>query len=208
MWLEAGPDTPVGLIGFGWPARKYYVLALHALDGVSLAAVVDPLNASREAAGAAFRGCQAVRSGRAIAMAARRIDCSLAALNPPGLVEHRCPARASRFSSRSHSRCGESSGRPPTRSTAAAAHVDLNRRFWPPYRRIRDSVGAGLLGELDRVEFGRHVDVRPWCSVTSHPLQAAEGGALYNLGSQAIDLVRWLTGMEPRKVSATSESRR
>jgi predicted dehydrogenase len=85
--------------------------------------------------------------------------------------------------------------------------LDLNRRFWPPYRKIRESVRAGLLGDLKSMEIWLHVDIAPWCSVTSHRLEPGEGGVLYDLGSQAIDLARWITGSEPKMVSASSESR-
>jgi predicted dehydrogenase len=86
--------------------------------------------------------------------------------------------------------------------------LDLNRRFWPPYRRIRESVRAGLVGDLEFVEIRLHVDIRPWCSVTSHRIESGEGGVLYDLGSQAVDLARWIIGRDPREVSASSESRR
>lgn len=204
----SGPTLQLGLVGFGRLARKYYVPALRALNGVSLAAVVDPLDASREAACAAFPGVVTLADPDALLR--RRLDGLIVASPPsthlalwnlaahaglPVLLEKPFVLR------------GELAQAAAGDRERRLLMLDLNRRFWPPYRRIRDSVGAGLLGELDSVEILLHVDVRPWCSVTSHRLRAGEGGVLYDLGSQAIDLACWLTGMEPRKVSASSESR-
>ena len=50
------PTLRLGLAGFGQLARKYYVPALRALNGVDVSMVADPLDASREAARAAFPG--------------------------------------------------------------------------------------------------------------------------------------------------------
>jgi predicted dehydrogenase len=46
----------LGLAGFGHLARKYYVPALRTLGGVRISIVIDPLEASLEAARNAFPG--------------------------------------------------------------------------------------------------------------------------------------------------------
>ena len=84
--------------------------------------------------------------------------------------------------------------------------LDLNRRFWPPYQKMREWARAGMVGDVEWVDIHLHVDIRPWCSVTSHRLQSEEGGVLYDLGSQAVDLARWIIGSEPRNVSAARMS--
>src|SRR5262249_25473204 len=61
---------------------------------------------------------------------------------------------------------------------------------------------------LRRGELVFHIDVLRWCSVTSHRLAPEEGGALCDLGSQALDLVRNLVGTEPVGVSASTRSAR
>jgi predicted dehydrogenase len=205
------PDSTLqlGLVGFGRLARKYYVPALRALNDVSLAVVVDPLDASREAARAAFPGVATLTDPDALLR--QRLDGVIVA-SPPSthLALWNLAARAGLpvLLEKPFALRGELAHAADGDGERGLLMLDLNRRFWPPYRKMRDSVGAGLLGELDSVDIRLHVDVRPWCSVTSHRLEAGEGGVLYDLGSQAIDLARWLTGMEPRKVSASSESRR
>jgi predicted dehydrogenase len=59
-----------------------------------------------------------------------------------------------------------------------------------------------------RAEFALEVDVRPWCAVTSHRLDPVEGGALWDLGSQVVDLATWLLALEPVEVRAVGQSRR
>jgi len=205
----SGPALRLGLVGFGRLAQKYYVPALGALDGVSVATVVDPLDASRHAAHAAFPGVTTMADPDALF--SRPLDALIVASPPsthlalwnlaaqaeiPVLLEKPFALRGQLTQAASGSR------------ERRLLMLDLNRRYWPPYQRLRDSARSGLLGELRSVEIRLHVDVRPWCSVTSHRLQAGEGGVLYDLGSQAIDLARWLTGLEPQRVSASSESRR
>jgi predicted dehydrogenase len=203
-----GPTLQLGLVGFGRLARKYYVPALRALDGVSLAVVVDPLNASREAARAAFPGVATLPDPEALLR--WRLD-GLIVASPPSthLAMWNMAAHAGLpvLLEKPFALRGELAQAASGNRERRLLMLDLNRRFWPPYRRIRESAGGGLLGELDSVDIRLHVDVRPWCLVTSHRLQTGEGGVLYDLGSQAIDLVRWLTGMEPQNVSASSESR-
>jgi len=63
--------------------------------------------------------------------------------------------------------------------------VNHNRRFHPTYRRLRDLIGTGGLGDL-----------------TSASLQWGSG-RLGNVGTHVIDAVRMLTGREVRAVSAT-----
>jgi predicted dehydrogenase len=207
--MTPGPALRLGLVGFGRLGRQYYVPALRALDGVSVAAVVDPLDASREAAQAMFPGA-AIMAGPD-ALFSRQLDGCIVASPPsthlalwnmaaqaavPVLLEKPFALRGQLAQAASGSR-----ERP-------LLMLDLNRRFWPPYRRIRDRTVAGLLGELRLVEIRLHVDIAPWCMVTSHRLLAGEGGVLYDLGSQAIDLARWLTGQEPQQVSASSRTHR
>jgi predicted dehydrogenase len=177
------------------------------MNDVSLAVVVDPLEASRKTARAAFAGAATLADLDALFR--HRLD-GLIVASPPSthlaLWNRAAQAGIPTFLEKPFTLRGQLEQAANGARQRCLLMLDFNRRFWPPYRRIREAVGAGLLGELDSVEIRLHVDLRPWCAVTSHRLQAAEGGVLYDLGSQAIDLVRWFTGMEPQTVSASSES--
>jgi len=207
--MRPRPPLQLGLVGFGRLARKYYVPALRALNGVSLSAVVDPLEASREAARAAFPGIATLADPGALLT--RRLDGIIVA-SPPSthlaLWNLAAGAGLPVLLEKPFALRGELAQAASGERERRLLMLDLNRRFWPPYRRIRESVRAGLVGDLEFVEIWLHVDIRPWCSVTSHRLQLGEGGVLYDLGSQAVDLARWITGREPREVSASSESHR
>ena len=95
--------------------------------------------------------------------------------------------------------------------TPAAQHlfmINFNRRFWPPYRKLAALLRSGVCGILRRAELVFHIDVLRWCSVTNHRLAPEEGGALYDLGSQALDLARDLIGEEPVGLSIRTKSAR
>jgi predicted dehydrogenase len=86
--------------------------------------------------------------------------------------------------------------------------INFNRRFWTPYVRLADLARGGAIGALRTVEVALHVDIAPWCTVTTHRLSADEGGVLYDLGSQALDLVAGIAGTEPVRILARGSSRR
>ena len=203
------PTLQLGLAGFGQLARRYYVPALRALNGVSLSVVADPLEASREAARVAFPGIATLVDPEALIT--QHLD-GLIVASPPSthLALWNLASRAGLpvFLEKPFALRGELAQAANREEHRRLLMLDLNRRFWPPYRRIRELVGTGLLGDLQFLDVWLHVDITPWCSVTSHRLQPGEGGVLYDLGSQAVDLARWIVGAEPREVSASSASRR
>ncbi len=76
------------------------------------------------------------------------------------------------------------------------AIIDHELRFNPTWRRMKELVDAGFLGELHHVSVVissgfRHSAQRPWNWWSQ---RSAGGGLLGALGSHAIDAVRWLFG--------------
>jgi hypothetical protein len=67
-----------------------------------------------------------------------------------------------------------------------------------------DLVRRGAIGTPLHLEFGLHIDVRRWSSVTKHRLDAVEGGVLHDLGGHAIDLATQIVGGEPDSIAARS----
>jgi predicted dehydrogenase len=195
----------LGIVGFGHLVRNYYVPALRALPRVSVAVVVDPFEVSRKAARAAFPGIPIHADSDILPFLG--LD-GLIVASPPSthLASWNRAASAGLpvLLEKPFALRGELQYAAAGASERQLLMLDLNRRFWPPYQRMRQSLRAGAVGELQALEIRLHVDIRPWCSVTSHRLQAGEGGVLYDLGSQAVDLARWMIGGEPRKVSAMS----
>ena len=198
----------LGIAGFGRLARQYYGPALRTLGGIQVL-VADPLEASRQAA------------RRALPRASVFADpAELLAQQPDGVIIATPPSSHLALW-RAATRAGiptlmekpfvlrgelaEASGTPREQRLLM---IDFNRRFWGPYRRIADLVRSGAVGPVVGAELTLEVDVRPWCTVTGHRLDPAEGGALYDLGSQMVDLACWLLDREPAAVQAVAESRR
>jgi predicted dehydrogenase len=82
--------------------------------------------------------------------------------------------------------------------------VGFNYRFHPLYRRLRDQVAAGRAGQVSgvRTVFAAASRALPEWKTLRH----TGGGALLDLASHHIDLVRFLFGQEIREVSATVRS--
>ena len=199
------PTLRLGLAGFGQLARKYYVPALRALNGVNISIVADPLDASRAAACAAFPGVVTLSDPGSLF--AERLDGVLVA-SPPSthlaMWNRAATAGIPILLEKPFTLRGELPSAANGAGERRLLMLDLNRRFWPPYQKMRKLARAGIVGDVESVDIYLHVDIRPWCSVTSHRLQSTEGGVLYDLGSQAVDLARWIVGSEPRNVSASS----
>lgn len=207
-FLDRDSTAPLrlGVAGFGRLARNYYVPALRRMRGVRVAVVADPLEGSRAAARAAF-GDAAVCSDPA-ELLARPLDALLVA-SPPSthldLWEAAAGLGLPVFMEKPLVPPGQFARVQTSARDRRLLMVDLNRRFWPAYRRVREAVDNGAIGEPEVVRVDLQVDIRPWCAVTSHRLQPGEGGALYDLGSQAIDLGCWVAGREARTIRAWTE---
>ena len=76
------------------------------------------------------------------------------------------------------------------------AIIDHELRFNPTWRRLKELLEEGFIGDLHHVNFTlaagfRHSTLRPWNWWSQ---TAAGGGLLGALGSHAIDALRWLLG--------------
>jgi len=203
--------TPVrlGLVGFGRLARSYYVPALRELTEARIAGVVDPLTTSLEAARATYPGI--VTSAHLDSLLEQGIDAFIVASPPSTHVALWLRAAANGipvFLEKPAGLRDELATAAPTPRQRSLLMVNFTRRFWPPYQRMRELVRRGVLGQLTGLDIRLHVNVKPWCSVTSHRLQPGEGGVLFDLGSQAVDLACWITGLPPREISASRTSLR
>ena len=86
--------------------------------------------------------------------------------------------------------------------------INFNRRFWPAYRRLAQLAATPQTGKVMRIKAVLHIDVLRWSTVTQHRLSPEEGGVLFDLGSQALDLVCMIAGAEPKSLSISVHSRR
>jgi predicted dehydrogenase len=202
----ARPPIRLGIVGFGRLAREYYLPALRALGDVELVAVADPLAASR---GAAADVGVRVHGDHRTLLECERLDAVLVASPPSShlaVLEDADAAGLAVFLEKPFvltRQLPDVEARPPM----PRLMLDLNRRFWTPYRRIA-TLARGELGRPIEADFTLHTDLLAWCTVTEHRLSTDEGGVLHDLGSQAIDLACTLGGAEPQTIAAETASRR
>ena len=201
--MTAARELRLGVVGFGRLVREFYLPALHALDGVQLVTVADPLPASRRAATACVPGVQVHDDHRAL-LERGDLDGLLVASPPSTHLDIWRDAAARSLSTFVEKPLVLSSqlGALDGVRDRGAIMVDFNRRFWPTYGRVRDLVREGVLGTPVHLEFLLHLDVLGWSTVTRHRLDPGEGGLLHDLGCHAIDLAVHVIGEEPTGVSA------
>ena len=196
----------LGIAGFGRLARQYYGPALRTLGGIQVL-VADPLEASRQAARRALPRASVFADPAELL--AQRPDGIIIATPPSShLALWRAATRAGipMLMEKPFVLRGELAEATGTPREQRLLMIDFNRRFWGPYRRIAELVRSGAMGPVVGAELTLEVDVRPWCTVTGHRLDPAEGGALYDLGSQMVDLACWLLDREPAAVQAVARA--
>jgi predicted dehydrogenase len=207
-------DHPVRLAisGFGRLAQNYYVPALRRLRrDATVVAVADPSPASREAVKRLVSGASAFETQSQM-LDAVRVDGVLVA-SPP--AEH-LPAwngAAAReglcvFMEKPLVAPGQLVLLDRSAEAARRLMVNFNRRFWTRYRQVAEVVRSGRIGRLVSAELELQVDVTRWMSVTSHRVEPGHGGALYDLGSQMIDLAAVIAGESPTAVRVNATSSR
>jgi predicted dehydrogenase len=215
MRLRGRPEvsaarTPlsIGIAGFGRLVRDIYLPAFRRLPGARLVAVADPLPQCRSAAAHRLPRVAVYPDHRTLLDRAN-LDGLLVASPPSTHLEIWRDASArgvAVFMEKPFILAGQL-GQIERRQPDARLMLDLNRRFWPPYRRVADLVRGGELGKPVEVEFLLSTDVLSWSTVTRHRLSPEEGGILHDLGGHAIDLAADLLGEEPESVTAAASSR-
>ena len=194
----------VGIIGFGKLAQEYYIPAFHSLNDVSIAAIADPSPISQKAAR------QLVPAGKVYSrwqecLEKEHLDAVLVA-SPPSTHLEICLAtitmRVPVFMEKPFILRDEIAHIDQLRAASPQIMINFNRRFWPTYQSLRDRVQSGEIGKLKHAEFVLHVNIANWCSVTQHRLDPSEGGALFDLGSQILDLARIILGQNPISLDA------
>ncbi len=79
--------------------------------------------------------------------------------------------------------------------------VDFSRRFWPLYQELRAACAERVAAGFENAVFRLHVNLRAWSGNGGHRVEPAEGGALWDLGSQMVDLAIFVLNEEPASVS-------
>ncbi len=210
----AGPTSSwlrLSIIGFGRLAQDYYLPALSSLPLGSGISVADPLASSRDEAKRRLPGAP-IYSEYQTLLANESVDAVLV-VSPPSTHLEIWKACAERqlpvFMEKPVLPPADLKRIHPADPTwSSPLMVDFNRRLWPPYQRVREWVRGGRVGRPITAQFTLEVNVLAWSTVTQHRQDKREGGALYDLGSQVLDLVRWIFDEEPVGMTAQFASRR
>ncbi|HEY4328776.1 MAG TPA: Gfo/Idh/MocA family oxidoreductase [Phycisphaerae bacterium] len=84
--------------------------------------------------------------------------------------------------------------------------IMLNQRANPVHQWLRRQFLAGTLGTLTRISWTVTHWFRPWIYYTATPWRASwretGGGVLINQAHHQLDLLQWITGIMPRRVTA------
>jgi len=205
-----GSALRFGVVGYGKLAQDYYLPAFRRLKGVRLTAIADPLTVRREKAKSALPDIKTYSSHNDLLLH-ESLDGVLVA-SPPSthlqiwndLSGQGMPV----FMEKPFVLPGQLRQVMATVQARSPLMVNFNRRLWPLYQRLAVLVRNGWIGNIENAEFTLRVNVRPWISVTGHRLWPSEGGPLYDLGSQVLDLIHFVLGREPVSIRAESASDR
>jgi predicted dehydrogenase len=201
----------IGLVGTGF-ARSAQAPAFQLCDGAELVAICSGQHENAVRAAAEFNLEHACESYQQL-IAVEDVDLVVVSA-PPHL---HLPVTLAAFDAGKHVICEKPmamNAAEAARMTARAAElpnqlaiIDHELRFNPTWRRMKELVDSGFLGDLHHVSVTiasgfRHSAQRPW----NWWSQASAGGGLLGaLGSHAIDALRWMFG-EIESVSGTVET--
>ncbi|MGB7159506.1 MAG: Gfo/Idh/MocA family oxidoreductase [Tepidisphaeraceae bacterium] len=203
-------DMKIGLIGCGQLAQGVHLRALSTLSGAHVTALADPdaarlTEASRLAPGAAkfadWRQLLALPDVDAVIISAPNAfhaECAVAALNAGKHAYIEKPLALSVEQGRKV--LDVAAEREPT----LVAVMGFNYRFNPLYRRVREIVRGGALGQIVSV---RSVFTTKGSAVPAWKRdRATGGGVLLDLASHHVDLVRFLLGREIIEAQASTRA--
>ncbi len=200
----------VGVIGCGSIARAVHLPELRRTAGVVLAAVADPDTAALAAAGRAAPGAALCRE--AAELLARDDLDAVVVTAPSGLHAELAVAVAEAgrhlYLEKPIATTLADGERvvDAARKAGIDAAIGFNRRFHPAVRRARSVVRAGGIG---RVTHMRTTFTEPNAALPAWKVaRAGGGGALLDLASHHVDLVRFLLDAEIEDVTATASSTR
>jgi predicted dehydrogenase len=198
----------IGLIGTGF-ARSAQAPAFQLCDGAELVAVCSGQHENAVKVASEFKipnACESYEQLLALE------EVSLVVVSAPPYLHH--PISIAALNAGKHVICEK-----PMAMNAAEARemtelaatkpgqlsiIDHELRFNPTWRRMKELVDGGFLGDLHHISVTiasgfRHSAQRPWNWWSQ---KSAGGGLLGALGSHAIDAVRWMFG-EIEAVSST-----
>lgn len=194
----------LGLIGFGRLAQNYYVPAFRSFSSPLDLSVADPQENCLAIAKQRLPDAKTYKNHRDL-LAQATLDGLLVATPPSTHLAIWRDAAAlglAVFMEKPFLLANELESVDRDDPALERLMVNFNRRFWPAYRQLGRWVRAGRIGRPQHARFTLITNLGAWSKVTEHRLQAGEGGALYDLGSQLLDLVAITFDEAPTQVRA------
>ena len=200
----------IGLIGAGNIARLVHLPVLRRLGGVTVTAVAEPSPQARAAARVLVPGAIIVED---VGELLQRPDVDAVVVTAPSglhaeLAIAVVQARRHLYLEKPLATTLADGERvvAAARAAGVVATIGFNRRFHPAVRRARSAIRVGGLGSVRRVSstFTEPANGLPAWKTT----RAQGGGALLDLASHHVDLIRFLLGVEVEAVHATVTSER
>jgi predicted dehydrogenase len=201
---NAGTPLRLGIIGFGRLAHNYYVPAFRRLSQGQVVAIADPLPVRQAAARACFPHSRVYQTYQDL-FAQEQLQGILVA-SPPSthlaIWNDACQLHLPVFMEKPFVLPGELKRVIYPKTTQQLMMVNFNRRFWPVYQQLAQSVRHECIGKVQAAEFMLTINAQAWGAVTPYRLSAQEGGVLYDLGSHVFDLIWTLLGEAPVWITA------
>jgi len=199
----------VGVVGCGAIAQAVHIPLLRRIPGATVVAVADP---SADACAAAARLAPGAElfDGLASLLGSGEVEavvvCAPSALHGP-IVLDVLEAGKHLYLEKPLAVDREGAERAAAAASASSvvSTIGFNRRFHPAFLRLRDSLTEGAAGEL------RELRTR-FCEPVAGSLpvwkqhRGTGGGAMLDLASHHVDLVRFITGEEVELESASIRS--
>jgi predicted dehydrogenase len=190
------------LIGFGRIAELHYVPALSRFRNVAVTAVVEPRADRQQLAQAIFPSARLYPDLQA--MGVGEVADALLVASPPSAhreaIDFAIQGTIPLFLEKPFLPPGELIHLREVRSPTFPMMINFNRRFWGPYRKLRERLRAGQKSGPARLRLVMHVNPEKWGAVTEHRMRLEEGGILQDLGSHALDLAAFLLNQEVSQV--------
>jgi len=199
-----GQPLKIGIVGFGRLAQNYYAPALRQMERQLEICVADPLEGSRTAAARAFANVRTYSDYLQL-LENEPLHAVLVATPPSEhlkiwhAISH-CELPV--FMEKPFLLSDELEQIDKSDPAWQKLMVNFNRRFWPAYRDLGKCVANGSLGQIEGASFVLNVNAQKWSKVSNHRVQTGEGGVLYDLGSQVLDLVLVTFCQKPAEIVA------
>ena len=207
----SGKRIGIGLLGCGGIASYYHLPVLAAHPGARVVAVADPAETARSRAASLVPGIVAELDAHSVLERAD-VDAVVVCADTP---RHAQLARAAAEAGKhlylekplALTLPDACSVIEAVEAAGVSGTIGFNLRFHPLHRRAHSLLEEGALGQIRAVRAAFHEPARRRRMPAWKRRRATGGGALLDLGSHSVDLLRWHLSTEVADAAASLSSR-